>query len=46
MTKKIPQKAKEVIKEFKKVGKKTDPQGSYTGNPTNFSHPVQDPDDL
>ena len=46
MTKKIPPKAKEIIKEYKSIGKKTDPQGSYTGNPEKFSHPVQDSDDL
>ena len=46
MEKKIPPKAKEVIKTFKETGKKTDTQGSYTGNPQNFEKPVQDQDDL
>lgn len=46
MNKKIPPKAKEVIKAFKSTGKKTDTQGSYTGNPDKFECPIQDQDDL
>lgn len=46
MDKKIPPKAKEVIKAFKSTGKITDKQGSYTGNPEDFEVPVQDQDDL
>jgi len=46
MEKKIPPKAKEVIKAFKSTGKKTDTQGCYTGNPDDFEVPVQDQDDL
>ena len=46
MEKKIPPKAKEVIKVFKEAGKQTDTQGCYTGNPEDFEKPVQDQDDL
>ena len=46
MNKKIPPKAKEVIKAFKGTGKRTDTQGCYTGNPTAFEQPIQDQDDL
>ncbi len=41
-------KSKEVVDEIKKTGKKTDPQGSYTGRNVNskYEKPVQDQDDL
>ena len=44
--KKLP-KTEAVIRAFHEVGKKTDPQGSYTGQPIgNDDQPVQDADDL
>ena len=44
--KKLP-KTEAVIRAFHDVGKKTDPQGSYTGQPTDGNvQPVQDADDL
>ncbi len=40
-------KAKKVVKEYNKAGKKTDPDGWYTGNCKNKKErPVQDADDL
>ncbi len=40
-------KAKKVVNEYKKSGKKTDPEGWYTGNFRNKKErPVQDADDL
>lgn len=44
--KKLP-KTEAVVRAFCEVGKKTDPQGSYTGQPVDgVSQPVQDADDL
>ncbi len=44
--KKLP-KTEAVIRAFHEVGKKTDPQGSYTGQPLEGEvQPVQDVDDL
>ncbi len=44
----IPKKAKLVIEEMRNTGKKTDPQGMYTGRTTKgkYDGPVQDQDDL
>ena len=40
-------KTEAVIRAFGETGKKTDPQGSYTGAPTDKNvQPVQDADDL
>ena len=40
-------KSKKVVSALKKSGKKTDPQGSYTGRPDNKNEkPIQDADDL
>lgn len=39
--------SKKVVLTLKSTGKKTDPQGSYTGRPLNKNEkPVQDSDDL
>lgn len=48
MKNKKEKKSKEVVEEIKKTGKKTDPQGSYTGRNVNskYDTPVQDQDDL
>ncbi|MBP3448589.1 MAG: hypothetical protein J6K51_06195 [Clostridia bacterium] len=44
--KKLP-KTEAVIRAFHEVGQKTDPQGSYTGQPVEQNvQPVQDADDL
>ncbi len=44
--KKLP-KTESVIRAFKETGRKTDPQGSYTGTPADKNvQPVQDADDL
>ena len=44
--KKLP-KTESVIRAFKETGKKTDPEGSYTGTPKDQNvQPVQDADDL
>ncbi len=44
--KKLP-KTEAVIRTFMEGGKKTDPQGSYTGQPVDGeTQPVQDADDL
>lgn len=44
--KKLP-KTEAVIRAFREVGKKTDPQGSYTGQPAEGEvQPIQDADDL
>ena len=41
-------KSQQVVEEIKKNGKKTDPQGSYTGRNQdgNYEKPIQDQDDL
>ena len=40
-------KAKKVVNEYKKAGKRTDPDGWYTGNCRDKKEkPVQDADDL
>lgn len=41
-------KSQEVVEEIKKTGKKTDPQGMYTGRNVSSKNekPVQDQDDL
>ena len=40
-------KAKKVVNEYKKAGKRTDPDGWYTGNCIDKKEkPVQDADDL
>jgi hypothetical protein len=45
--KKTNSKAKKVVEALKNTGKKTDPQGSYTGRPLNKNEkPVQDSDDI
>jgi len=46
--KNIPKKAKLVIEEMRNTGKKTDPQGMYTGRSVKgkYDEPVQDQDDL
>ncbi len=44
---KIKQEVKAVIEAYKSTGKDTDPNGSYTGDPSeDDKHPVQDADDL
>ncbi len=44
--KKLP-KTEAVIRAFGETGNKTDPQGSYTGQPTEKdTPPIQDADDL
>lgn len=44
--KKLP-KTEAVIRAFGETGKKTDPEGSYTGTPADKNvQPVQDADDL
>lgn len=44
--KKLP-KTESVIRTFQETGKKTDPQGSYTGTPLDkHMTPIQDADDL
>ncbi len=46
--KSIPKKAKLVIEEMRNTGRKTDPQGMYTGKyrDGSYEQPVQDQDDL
>lgn len=48
MKKEQTKKSQEVVDEIRKVGKKTDPQGCYTGRDVNAKKekPVQDQDDL
>ena len=44
--KKLP-KTESVIRAFQEAGRKTDPEGSYTGTPVDKNvKPVQDADDL
>ena len=44
--KKFP-KTESVIRAFQETGRKTDPEGSYTGTPVDKTvQPVQDADDL
>lgn len=40
-------KSEAVVRTFRKAGHKTDPQGSYTGQPSEKNaQPIQDADDL
>ncbi|MBR5239461.1 MAG: hypothetical protein IKW04_02655 [Clostridia bacterium] len=44
--KKLP-KTESVVRAFNDTGRKTDPNGSYTGNPADKNvEPIQDADDL
>ena len=44
--KKLP-KTESVIRTFQEAGRKTDPEGSYTGTPVDKKvQPIQDADDL